>query len=225
VSALGVKVKNSKGHGKSGEALKVKRACVLLCLVLLFPVPVQAVVYEPASYLNDGVVVNVSLQAATPWTAPFVEAVEMNVSVVPAAMNLIHVNITRVSIIVNRADPDELEYSLIAAEEKSGSPLSSGVAYANYTGSFEINGQLNGLECYFAIIVSGSYFNTTGAYYFQAMSPENLVGPFTIGSSLATPTNLVGLAVIGISSLICVAGVFGVKRSRTRVRRKSLLDE
>ena len=203
----------------------MKRIMGILVLLLFLPIPTSAVIYETASYENDGVMVYVDVQANTPWTSPFVEKANLTISVVPQIDNSAQINITSVSLIVNRMEVDESGYSLVSAEVITDSPLATGVDHANYTHEFTMSGTSGGLDCYFAILVTGVYSNITDQHFFQALSPENLVGPFIIYVGIASPIAYVGLIVIGLAGIIFIAGVYGVKKSRKRTRRKSLLDE
>ncbi|MDF1541293.1 MAG: hypothetical protein P1Q69_20515 [Candidatus Thorarchaeota archaeon] len=203
----------------------MKRVMGILVLLLLLPIPASAVVYETVSFETDGVIVFVDVEANTPWASPFTENVNLSISVVPQIENSVQINITSVSLILYSMDADQTGYNLIAAEVKSGAPLASGVDQANYTHEFAMTGTSGGLDCFFAILVNGAYSNVTARHVFQALSAENLVGPFAIATGIASPQAWVGLIVIGISTIVMIAGVYGVKMSRTRSRRKTLLDE
>lgn len=203
----------------------MKRIICLLCLLLLLPIPSNAVVFENASFVSAGVEVFVDIEASTPWSAPFSQHVNLTLSVVPQMQSVSEVNITSISLIVNREEADGSGYSLIAADTDSGTPLATGNEYANYSKQLTLSSSTGGLNCYFAILVSGIYSNVTNQEYFQALSPENLVGPFAISISIISPQSWVGLIVIAISTVVFAAGIYGVKKSRTRAKRHSLLDE
>ncbi len=203
---------------------KMKRPIVALVLMLLLPSPVLAVAYEPATFSDDGVVVTVNIEAGTPWSAPFTESVNISIGVAPTIAGLQQVNITSLYLIVNLEDADGSDYRIIAAEQVTNSPLATGTSFANYSAELLLSGTTNGLNCYFAIEVSGNYRNATFEDFYQALSPENFVGPFVISASIESPIVWVGLIVLGISTVVCIGGVFGVKKSRKRSRRRSLSD-
>lgn len=200
----------------------MKRALAVLIMLLVMPAPSAAYQYEPVSYEDGGVSVTVSIQATTSWIAPFTETVNVSVLAVPLAEGVVGVNITALSLIVNSEQADQSGFILIAAAEKTGSPLATGETAANYSTSMSVNSDKNGQTCFFAVLVAGAYSNVTTQEYFQAASPDNLVGPFTISASVASPIVWVGLIVVSIFMVVFVAGMYGVKKSRKRSRRHRL---
>jgi hypothetical protein len=205
---------------RSGNGMN--RALAVLIMLLVMPAPSAAYQYEPVSYVNSGVSITVSIRAKTSWTAPFAEAVNVSVIATPLVDGVVGVNITSVSIIVNSEQADQSSFILIAAAEETGSPLATGDTSANYSTSMQIVGDKNGQTCFFAVLVAGAYSNVTVQEYFQSASPDNLVGPFTILASVASPIVWVGLIVVSIFMVVFVAGMYGVKKSRKRTRRHHL---
>ncbi len=202
----------------------MKKLVVLLLTLLLLPTPVMGVSYSPVSFTSDGVEVIVSIQADTPWSAPFSESVNLSIGVTPLIDNTLGVNITSISLIVNSEEADGTGYTVIDADDESGTPLTMGVSYANYSTQLGLSGTGHGLVCYFAVVVTGSYRNGTHQEFFQALSPDNLVGPFVISASLESPIVWVGLIVLAIFGVIFIAGMYGVKKSRKRSSRRRLED-
>ena len=208
------------------ECLYLKRGVLGIFLVILFIVtPVGAVSYEQVSFVDDNVEVFVKISADTPWSSPFSEIVNISIDVVPQDLNVLQVNISRVSLIVNRAEADQSGFVLITLEYETNVNIVSANEYANYTNTFTVSAASTGMDCYFTILVEGSYYNGTHQTFFQSLAPDDLVGPFLISSSIATPTVWVGLLVLAVAGFIFIGGIFGVKKSRSRVRRKSLMDE
>ena len=152
----------------------MKQIIPLILLVLLLPVPTAAFAYNPVSYSSEGVTVTVNLNANEAWSAPFTETVNVSIGVTPEASSVLSVNITSVSVIINRKEADQTGYLLMDLDDKTGSPLASGVSFANYSNQFTLRGTESGTECYFAIMVSGSYSNGTHSEYFQALSPDKV---------------------------------------------------
>ena len=189
------------------------------------PAPTSAVVFDSVSFVSSGVQVDVQIEANTPWRSPFTESVNVSIGVTPQISGVVQTNITGVSIILHRLEVDETGYLLITAEEEMDSPLVEGGTSANYTNEFILSGASGGLECYFSILIRGVYSNVTTRQSFQALSQENLIGPFAIATDISSPVAWVGLIVIAVSSIIFAAGVYGVKKSRTHRRRRSLMDD
>ncbi len=205
--------------------LKMKRVICLLAILLLVPIPTSAVVFDSVSYVSSEVQVDVEIQATTPWSSPFTESVNVSIGVVPQINGVTQTNITSVSIILYRVEVDDTGYILITAEEEMGTPLVEGESYANYTNEFILSGASGGLNCFFSILVRGTYSNVTTRQTFQALSQEDLVGPFAIATGISSPVFYVGLIVIAVSTIVIAAGVYGVKKSRTRIKRRSLMDD
>ncbi len=203
----------------------MKRVICLLTILLLIPTPISAVVFETASYIDSGVQVDVSIEASTPWSAPFTEDVNVTIGVTPMSEGVTQTNITSVSLVLYRVEADASGFFLIAADEATSSPLVQGGSTANYTHKFTLSGTAGGLECYFSLLVRGSFGNASTREIYQALSPEDFVGPFVVSTGISSPVALVGLLVIGLSTVVFIAGIYGVKRSRTRRRRKSLMEE
>ncbi|MHA2424233.1 MAG: hypothetical protein ACXAEF_05565 [Candidatus Thorarchaeota archaeon] len=197
----------------------------LLTILLLIPTPTSALVYDSVSYTSSDVQVDVVIEAGTQWSSPFTENVNVTIGVVPMFTGITETNITSVTLVLYRVEVDASGYFLIAAEEETGTPLVEGGAYANYSNEFSLTGNAGGLQCYFSLLVRGTFGNATSLQSYQALSQEDLVGPFAITTGIGSPVAWVGLIVIGVSSLVFIAGVYGVKRSRTRRRRKSLMDD
>ncbi len=202
----------------------MKRVSVVFLILLVMPVPMSSIRYEPVSYSDDGVRVFVTVEANTPWTAPFNEKVNVTISVEPLIDQMTQVNITRIDVILNKVEADQSDYILMAADEVSGTPITTGVTFANFTSEFNFASTDSGTECYFAVMVSGAYRNATHIAFFQALSPENLVGPFVVTPSIESPIVWVGLIVMAIAGVIFAAGIYGVKKSRKRSTRKRLSD-
>ncbi|MFW9920694.1 MAG: hypothetical protein ACFFED_13905 [Candidatus Thorarchaeota archaeon] len=202
----------------------MKRSFVALLLVLLLPTPVLGVTFDPTTYVDDGVAVTVYIQANTPWSAPFNEIVNVSVGVAPLAAAILEVNITSIELIVASEEADGSDFLIIDSADRSGTPLATGTSYANYSTSLQLSGTSHGLDCYFAIMVSGNYGNGTYQDFFQALSPDTLAGPFIISASIQSPIVWVGLIILGVSGVIFVAGIYGVKKSRKRSRRRHLED-
>ena len=194
-------------------------------LLLVIATPVAGVSYDRVSFIDGDTEFFVGITANTPWRSPFSDTVNVSVDVVPNIDNVLSVNITRVTLIVHRAEADASGYVLIALEKDDSANIVSTNPYANYTNSFSVSSSATGMDCYFKLVVEGSYGNGTHLFNFQSESPDDLVGPFTISASIETPTVWVGLLVFGVSGLVFIAGMYGVKKSRSRVRRKSLLDD
>lgn len=202
----------------------MKRLVIVPLIILLLPMPILATTYEPTTYTNDGIAVTVSLQADTPWSAPFNEVVNVTIGVAPLAESVQEVNITSISVIVNSKEADGSDYLIIAAEENTGTPLATGTSYANYSIEMTLAGVSHGLECYFALMVTGNYKNATYQEFFQSLSPDALIGPFVVSASIQSPIVWVGLIVLAVAGLVFVAGIYGVKKSRKRSRRRRLED-
>ncbi|MHA1930181.1 MAG: hypothetical protein ACTSV2_16540 [Candidatus Thorarchaeota archaeon] len=198
---------------------------VIGLLLLVIATPVSGVTYDRVSYISGDTEIFVEITANTPWRSPFSETVNVSVDVVPTIENVLGVNITRVTLIVLRAEADSSGYNLITLETDNQAHIVSNNPYANYTNSFSVSESKTGTDCYLALVVEGNYENGTHNFNYQAQSPDNLVGPFEISASMATPTVWVGLLAFGIASLVFIAGMYGIKKSKSRVRRKSLLDE
>lgn len=206
--------------------MNVKRGVLGIFIIVLFVfTQVGAVSYERVSYVNDNVEVFVEITANTPWSSPYSETVNVSIDVVPNIENVLGVNITSMTLIVHRAEPDGSSYILINIEKDDSANIVSPNPYANYTNSFTVSERSTGTECYFKLVVEGRYGNGTHFFDFQSMSPDDLVGPFAISPSITTPTVWVGLLVLGVAGIIFIAGIKGIKKSRSRVRRKSLLDD
>jgi hypothetical protein len=197
-----------------------------ILVVLTLFTPVSAVSFERVSFAHDGVEVFVEISADVPWSSPFTaNKANLTLSVVPQTSNVSHINITEVSLIVNKYYSSDDTYQLISAESNFGSPLVTGTEYANYSTTFEITGNSAGAESYFALLVVGNFRNGSSVIYFQAVSQENLIGPFAILSSIQSPLVYVGIFLFGFFTLVIVAGLYGVKKSRSPVRRRRLLDD
>ena len=208
------------------EKIILKRGVFAIGLLLMvIATPVAGETYERVSYISGDNEIFVEITADTPWTSPFSETVNVSIDVVPTIENVIGVNLTRVTLIVHRAEADGSGYALISLEKDDPVNIVSNNPYANYTHIFSVSESSTGVDCYFALLVEGSYGNGTHHFNFQSSSPDNLVGPFEITASMSTPTVWVGLLAFGIASLVFMAGMYGIKKSKSRVRRKSLLDE
>ncbi|MHA1909157.1 MAG: hypothetical protein ACW98Y_17815, partial [Candidatus Thorarchaeota archaeon] len=203
----------------------MRRIICLLAILLLIPTPTSAVAFDSVSYVSSDVRVDVQMEANTPWSSPFTESVNVTIGVTPLLSGITQTNITSVSLVLHRVEVDDTGYFLISLEEDTGTPLVEGESYANYTNEFSLTGAAGGLECYFSLLVRGVFSNATFQKNFQALGEENLVGPFVISTGISSPVAWVGLIVIAVSSVVFVAGVYGVKASRTRKRRRTLMDD
>ncbi|MHA1902347.1 MAG: hypothetical protein ACXADL_02860 [Candidatus Thorarchaeota archaeon] len=205
----------------------MKRKSLLAILVVFVLItPVSAVSFERTSFIHDGVEVFVEISADVPWSSPFTaNEANLTLSVVPQTSNVSHVNISEVSLIVNKYDSSDDTYQLISAESNFGSPLVTGNAFVNYSTTFEVTGNSAGAESYFALLVVGNYRNGSSVTYFQAVSQEGLIGPFAIRSSLQSPIVYVGILLFVFFTFVIIAGLYGVKKSRSPVRRRRLLDD
>lgn len=194
-------------------------------LILFVVMPCSAAEYGPASFTCDGVNVIVAVTADTPWESPFTEEVGLTVGITPQLPGVTQVNVTEVSVSVNRYDSGSATFVLVAAKSRVFSSPVTGSDHANFTTSLLLSGTISGAECYFALAVSGEYTNGTHVIQFLSTSSENLVGPFVISVSVGSPLFVIGLVMMGLFSAIVVLGVFGVKKSQGPAHRRHRLDE
>ena len=208
----------------SGDSA-MKRVLALCLMLVLLIIPVHAVDFAEASFTEDDVQVTVRITANTPWYSPFSEEVNISLQVAPLAENITTITITEIVLAVQRSDPNGLTYTLVSAQIKEFSPAMSGTGYAAASASMILDGSLTGTDCYFAVVVEGTYSNSTVEVPFQVSSPENFVGPFAIAAGLASPQLIVGLVIIAAGTLCIIAGFYAMKRSERGSSRRKLLEE
>jgi len=194
-------------------------------LIFLVVVPCSAADYGPASFTSDGVTIIAGVTAGTPWESPFAKEVVLTVGVTPQLSGVTQVNVTEVSISINRYDSSSATFILVAARSKAFPSPVTGSDHANFTSSLLLSGTTSGAECYFALAVSGDYTNGTDVIHFLSTSSENLIGPFVISVGAASPLFIVGLAMMGLFSAVMVLGVLAVKKSQGLAHQKRRLDE
>jgi FlaG/FlaF family flagellin (archaellin) len=209
---------------KVGAILPRSAVSVALILVLLLP-SVSGVEYEAVEYIDGSMRVSVQISADTPWVAPFSESVSISVNVTPPGSAVQEVNVSRISLIVNRLEADQSGYVLVSAENVQGSPLATGLENTTYKTNLTLSGDKYGDNCYFALLVAGSYRNGTELHYFEAVSPDDLIGPFSISASIVTPQVWVGIVVLLGAFAFFACGAYGVKKSRSEKKRSKLLEE
>ncbi|MCK4279125.1 MAG: hypothetical protein KAW94_00970 [Candidatus Thorarchaeota archaeon] len=203
----------------------MKRVLALCFMLVLLIIPVHAVDFTEASFTEDDVQVTIWITADTPWYSPFSEKVNISLQVAPLAENITTITITEIVVTVQRSDPDGLTYALVSAQSEEFSPAMSGTEYAEASASMILDGSLAGTDCYFAVVVEGTYSNSTVEVSFRVFSPENLIGPFVIAAGLASPQLIVGLAIMAAATLSIIAGLYAMKRSERGSSRKKLLEE
>jgi len=194
-------------------------------MLILLIIPVHAVDFTEASFTEDNVQVTVWITANTPWHSPFSEEVNISLQVVPLAENITAIVITEIVLTVQKSDSDGLAYSLVSVQIEEFSPAISGTEYAAASVSMILDGSLTGTDCYFAVLVEGTYSNSTVEVPFQVSSPENFVGPFAIAAGLASPQLIVGLVIIAAATLSIIAGFHAMRRSGRGSSRRKLLEE
>jgi hypothetical protein len=194
-------------------------------MLVLLIIPVHAVDFTESSFSEDDVQVTVWIAANTPWYSPFSEEVNISLQVVPLAENITAITITEIVLTVHRSDPDGLTYTLVSVQIEKFSPAMSGTEYAAASASMILDGSLTGIDCFFAVVVEGTYSNSTVEVPFQVFSPENLVGPFVIAAGLASPQLIVGLVIIAVATLGIIAGYYAMNRSGRGSSRRKLLEE
>ncbi len=199
-------------------------ALVLVSLLMLVPF-VSAAAYGPASFADGGIQVDVRILASTPWQSPFTEPVNVSLGIIPQTDGVSEVNVSQVIISVHRVESDST-FTLVAADATDFENASFTGAFANITVDTSLSGSLSGVECYFAVYVSGTFWNGTDVVNYEAASEEDFIGPFSITPSTQSAQFLVGIALMGLSALIMTAGIWGVKKSRSERRRhRPLLEE
>jgi hypothetical protein len=203
----------------------IRTAALVLLIVSSAAAHASAYDYAPAHYVSNSVSVDVRISAAQSWQSPFTELIGLVLGIVPQAPAVTQVNISQVVLSVHRLEPDET-YILVAA---ASSDIGQGVfdaGVANISSQVTLSGSISGSNCYFAVLVVGSYWNGTHAAVFNSISSENLVGPFSITPSITSPQSLVGIALVGGFSLLLIAGAYGLRKARSRTRRwKPLLEQ
>lgn len=209
---------------KVGVTLPKRIALMAVVLLLLLPVS-SGMDYEAVEYTDDSINVSVQASASTPWVAPFSEQVELTVNVTPLTSAVQEVNLSRISLIVNKLEADESGYVLVSAENIQDSPLATGVNHVTYQANLTVGGDKYGDNCYFALLIAGSYYNSTELHYFEAASPDNLIGPFSISASLVTPQVWVGIIVLAGAFAFFACGAYGVKTSRSPKKNSKLLED
>ncbi len=207
-----------------GTMLPKHVVAIALMLLLILP-SASGVEYETKEFIDDSIRVSVQLAADTPWVAPFSETVSIAVNVSPMSSALQQVNVSRISIVVNRLETDQSGYVLVSAENVQGSPLKTGIESASYQTNITMIGDKFGESCYFALLIAGSYLNGTALHYFEAASPEDLIGPFSISASIATPQVWVGIIVLAGAFAFFACAAYGVKKSRSQKKKTKLLEE
>jgi len=203
----------------------MKRVLALCLMLVLLIRPVHAVDFTEASFIEDDVQVTVWITANTPWQSPFSEEVNISLQVSPLAENITTITVTGIVLTVQRSDPDGLTYALVSVQIEEFSPAISGIEYAAASVSMILDGSITGTDCYFAVVVEGTYSNSTVEVPFQVSSPDNFVGPFAIAAGLASPQLLVGLVIIAAATLCIIAGFYAMRRSGRRFSRRKLLEE
>ncbi len=196
----------------------------LLCVLILIS-PVVAKQYGPATFTDSGITVEATISGPDMWSAPFDEVVSLSLSVAPALEDVLSVNVTEVTLSINRYTASS-GYAPIAAETVVlGSPA-TGTDAVNLTVEVELEGVSNSPDCYFAIAVRGSYFDGNSTVEFLATSPDDLIGPFAVAPGLSSPVSQVGIVVTVIFGVLVVLGAYGVKKAKSPPSRpRGLLDE
>jgi hypothetical protein len=202
----------------------VKRLIPFFILLLITVQPATAIIFEGASYAQDGVRVTAVVQAEVPWESPFTEAVNLTLTVTPLDENVINVTISTVSFTVHAEEPGE-GYLLLASRTHNYAEPILGVSNATSSIMLEVSGSGTGEACYYGISVEGTFANSTGIFSYSTVSPENLVGPYVISLSVLSPQFLVGLGFIIFFLVITAVGVKVVRRIRKTPERRSLLDD
>ncbi len=208
----------------SGDSA-MKRVLALCLMLVLLIVPIHAVDFTEASFTEDDVQVTVWITANTPWYGPFSEEVNISLQVASLAENITTITITEIVLTVQRSDPGGSTYALVSVQSKAFSPAMSGTEYAAASASMILDGSLTGSDCYFAVVVEGTYSNSTVEVPFQVSSPENLVGPFAIAAGVASPQLVVGLVIIAAATLCIIAGFYATKCPGRGSSRRKLLEE
>ncbi len=198
----------------------------LFMLVMVMVVPVRALSFEPATFYDQGIEVTAEVSASVPWTSPFSEDVELTLTVRPNRSDVVQVNITEVTLSVNRRVDNTTSFMLVVASTHGLSEPVTGTSQAQYSSSFHLSGTTAAPMCYFGVSVCGTYSNGTHVFEYEVFSNQSLVGPFEISASLATPQVLVGLGISLAFIVVLVVGLLSLKRSRAGPkRRRRLLEE
>jgi len=208
----------------SGDSA-MKHVLALCLVVVLLIVPVHAIDFTEASFTEDDVQVTVWITANTPWYGPFSEEVNISLQVASLAENITTITITEIVLTVQRSDPGGSAYTLVSVQIEEFSPAISGTEYAAASASMILDGSLTGTDCYFAVVVKGTYSNSTVEVPFQVSSPENFIGPFVIAAGLASPQLVVGLVIIAAATLCIIAGAYATKCPGRGSSRRKLLEE
>ena len=201
----------------------MKRLLPLLIALLLVAHPVSAVTFGSASYTQDDVRVSAVVQADFPWESPFTQTINLSLAVELQLENITGVSITEVLVSIHAQEPSG-NYLLLSSKNHVFLEPVTDEINATTNLSLELSGTGTGDVCYFGISVEGSYSNSTGTYAYSTLSPENLVGPFVITLSIASPQFLVGLGFIIFFLVITGVGVTAVRRMRTSPGRRPLLQ-
>jgi hypothetical protein len=185
--------------------------------------PVSAVTFDAASYTQDAVHVSAVVQAQVPWESPFTRTINLSIAVAPQLENITSVSITEVLVSIHAEEPGG-DYLLLTSRNYVLPEPVTDEANATTSLTVELSGTGTGDVCYFGISVEGSYSNSTGTFAYSTISPEDLVGPFVISLSVASPQFLVGLGFIIFFLVITGLGVTAVRRIRSSPKRRPLLE-
>ncbi len=192
--------------------------------LLVFPVTLLAIVFDPSTFADDGVQVDVEIESPERWNAPFEEEVNVALGITPQVSVYVNISVTQVVVALQKREADG-SYTLLAADSYSPPSPITGIAHVNLTNDFVLSGSGNGLECYFSVTVVGYYYNETGITPFSASSPDDLIGPLTVIPGISSPQSWVGIIVITAFVVVFVLGAYGVKKSRSPSRRRDSLTE
>ncbi|MHA2118703.1 MAG: hypothetical protein ACW98J_07275 [Candidatus Thorarchaeota archaeon] len=207
------------------EAHLMRKAMAMLLVALFLASLVVAVDFEERLFSDDGVVVYASASADTPWESPFTKDVSVSVSVWPSIENISWTSIASILVTVHSVGGDGSGFSLIASDDYDFTTYPEGGSHVNASATFTLTGGGVGSQFYFAVSVIGQYGNATDTFSYEAHSPEDLLGPFSISYSPATPQFLIGVAMIIVFTLVIVLGMRVFSQSRKKPTREALLKE
>ena len=204
----------------------MSKTIVVLVIVAILLQPAAMTNFGEESYTSDGIVVHAWLSADVPLFSPYSKNVSVDLSISASNASVIEINVTNIILSVNKRDISSDSYSIITAVEKSFSPVRIGSPNLIINETLELTGLNVGQECYFALVVEGSYKTADNTTNFASTSPENFVGSFSIFSSLQSPLSQVGIVVIALFSLVIIGGLYLARRSHGIKReRPSLLQD
>lgn len=205
----------------------MKRVAVAILLIAILFMPVAAIDYGPATYIDSDsdAIIQVEISADTPWTTPFTEEVSIDIDIEIDQEDVTQVNITGLVVSVQRYEEGTDTYSVATVETVDFDTVISNADYANLSETFTMTGSIPSYQCYFAIALTYSYTNSSGTFYFQSTSPDNLLGSFTIAPGTSSAQFLVGVLVILVSTIIVAAGAYAAKKSKEPKKKRVSIDD